>query len=133
MAEPGGIAESDEVHAHVAGEQHSSLTLQQRDLSCAMTKCMHNFEAACDGQHFPVSQRLIDSHRRRSLIVVVEESLHMTSSILRAVGGREHVSRLGLESGAASTSSRRASEGGPSALGQLQPSALRPISVLAPS
>ncbi len=51
--EADGITKAHDVHAHVAREQHSSRTPQQRDLSGAMARSMDNFDAASNGQYFP--------------------------------------------------------------------------------
>jgi hypothetical protein len=65
-----------DVHAHIAREQHSSRTPQQRDLSRAMPRSMNNFDAPGDGQYFPISQRLVDGDRRHSLVMIVEQPAH---------------------------------------------------------
>ena len=51
--EADGITQAHDIHAHVAHEQHSSLTPKQRDLSGAMARSMNNFDAASNGQYFP--------------------------------------------------------------------------------
>ena len=61
--EANGITEAYDVRAHISGEQHSSRTPQQRDLSGAMPGDMNYFEAACDRQYFSWGQRLVDGNR----------------------------------------------------------------------
>jgi hypothetical protein len=64
--EANGITEAHGVRAHIAREQHTSRTPQQRDVSRAMPRGMNNFDAAGDGQYFPITQRLVDGSFDRS-------------------------------------------------------------------
>jgi hypothetical protein len=67
------ITEAHEVRAHIAREQHASRSPQQRNVSRAMPRGMNNFDAAGDGQYFPVSQGLIDGNGLRPLVGIEEQ------------------------------------------------------------
>ena len=66
ILEADGISEAHEVHAHIAREQHSSRTPQQRDVSRAMPRSMNNFDAASDGQSSAVKGWSIETGSSRS-------------------------------------------------------------------
>jgi len=68
-----GITEAHDVHAHIAREQRSSRTPQQRDLSRAMPGSVNGSDAASDGQYCPRGQRLDDGNRVQSLLGMLEQ------------------------------------------------------------
>jgi hypothetical protein len=76
ILEADGITEAHEVHVHIARKQHSPRTPQQRHMSRAVPGGVNYFDAAGDGQYFPIGQRLVDGDRLQSLVGMKEQLAH---------------------------------------------------------